>query len=604
MQLSQVSRLQTFFPSRQITPRPARRRAALLLATALTGSLGVTPALAFDITGAQTVDGAGGGTLGNPYNYSSQMDIGAPGNAGSITVSAGGTVTGSGLASHVYLGRLSGEDGTVTITGTGSSWTSAADFSVGFSGTGSLTVSDGGSLAVRSFSVGTVSGSGTATLSGETTSVTTSGGASVSRGSLTLSNGATLDVISGAGNFSIAGSSSGNGALNIGAASGSAAAAAGNLNAARVHFGLGTGTLVFNHTGTDYSFGLAIRYNGSLRFESGTTKLTGDNSDFTGSTTITGGTLQIGDGGTSGNIAGNIANDSVLIFNRSNALSYGGVISGTGTLTKAGAGALTLTGTNTFSGGTTITGGLLTVNGSTGEIVLNGGTLGGSGTVGNVTANSGSTIAPGNSIGTLNVSGDTSFASGTFYDVEVDNAGNSDRIAATGTVTIDSGATVRVSAENGTDDGSTYNASTTYTIITGGTAVTGTFGSVSENFAFLDAALGYTANSVTLTLTRNASAFVSAAQTANQRATAGGLSGLGTGNAVYDAVVVLSADGARSAFDALSGDVHASLGGQLIADARLPRRRCRRCGLRCAARLGPSLWQLRPCGRRRQRQRL
>jgi len=39
------------------------------------------------------------------------------------------------------------------------------------------------------------------------------------------------------------------------------------------------------------------------------------------------------------------------VFNRSDAVSYDGVVSGTGTLTQAGTGTLTLTGANTYSGG-------------------------------------------------------------------------------------------------------------------------------------------------------------------------------------------------------------------------------------------------------------
>ena len=62
----------------------------------------------------------------------------------------------------------------------------------------------------------------------------------------------------------------------------------------------------------------------------GTLTLTGDNT-YTGGTTISAGMLQLGNGGTTGSVAGNIVDNAALIFNRSDALTYGGVISGTGT---------------------------------------------------------------------------------------------------------------------------------------------------------------------------------------------------------------------------------------------------------------------------------
>ncbi len=80
--------------------------------------------------------------------------------------------------------------------------------------------------------------------------------------------------------------------------------------------------------------------------------LTGNNT-FTGGTTITAGTLQVG-AGASGSIASDIVNNSALVFSRTGSLTYGGDISGTGTVTKSGSGTLTLTGDNTYTGITTI----------------------------------------------------------------------------------------------------------------------------------------------------------------------------------------------------------------------------------------------------------
>ena len=57
--------------------------------------------------------------------------------------------------------------------------------------------------------------------------------------------------------------------------------------------------------------------------------LTGSNS-YTGGTTISVGTLQLGSGSTSGSIAGAVANEGAIVVNRSDALTLDGVISGNG----------------------------------------------------------------------------------------------------------------------------------------------------------------------------------------------------------------------------------------------------------------------------------
>ncbi|MFT4054645.1 MAG: autotransporter domain-containing protein [Novosphingobium sp.] len=90
----------------------------------------------------------------------------------------------------------------------------------------------------------------------------------------------------------------------------------------------------------------------------GTLVFTGENT-YSAGTAISEGTLQLGDGGTSGSIIGNVANDAVLAFDRSDAVTFAGTISGTGTVVHAGAGTTTLSGVNTYSGGTTISAGAL-----------------------------------------------------------------------------------------------------------------------------------------------------------------------------------------------------------------------------------------------------
>ena len=103
-------------------------------------------------------------------------------------------------------------------------------------------------------------------------------------------------------------------------------------------------------------------------------------STYTGGTTIAAGTLQLGNGGTSGSIVGDVANSGTLAFNRSDSLTVAGVISGSGAVNQIGTGTTILTGSNTYSGGTTIAAGTLQIGagGTTGNIagnVANNGTL-------------------------------------------------------------------------------------------------------------------------------------------------------------------------------------------------------------------------------------
>ncbi|MDC8772517.1 autotransporter-associated beta strand repeat-containing protein [Roseateles albus] len=120
------------------------------------------------------------------------------------------------------------------------------------------------------------------------------------------------------------------------------------------------GTLAFGRE-DDISFAGAISGDGRLEQRGGgMLTLTGDNS-FSGGTTVTRGTLRIGDGGTSGALGGGVVNNGRLIFDRADDASFAGQISGYGELIKQGAGKLTLTGEHSYSGGTRVEAGTLQI---------------------------------------------------------------------------------------------------------------------------------------------------------------------------------------------------------------------------------------------------
>ena len=98
---------------------------------------------------------------------------------------------------------------------------------------------------------------------------------------------------------------------------------------------------------------------GLTKAGAGKVTLTGAN-DYTGPTTILAGTIELGDGGTI--LPGDISNDGVLAFNKSTNEFFDDIVSGTGGLTHSGAGRLTLTNSNTFTGPTTVTTGILEVD--------------------------------------------------------------------------------------------------------------------------------------------------------------------------------------------------------------------------------------------------
>ena len=136
----------------------------------------------------------------------------------------------------------------------------------------------------------------------------------------------------------------------------------------------------------------------------GTLTLTGTNTYLAG-TVINAGTLQVGNGGTSGIIgSGPVTDNSALVWNRSDSVTFTNTIGGTGSFVQFGSGTLTLTHALTYSGATTISNGTLVVSGGAvgGDVNVEGGTfvpdsLSAGGTLnvaGNMTIGAGNILVP------------------------------------------------------------------------------------------------------------------------------------------------------------------------------------------------------------------
>lgn len=440
--------------------------------------------------GTATVDGAG-----SAWAMDGNLFIGLEGR-GSLAITNGGSVSDS----VGYVGSSAGSSAEINVDGIGSIWTSEVALDFASLGNASLAITNGGTVATGLAKIGAgfsgvgevlVDGPGSSWINAEELLVADGG-----TGSLTLANGGSVSTAS----MVVAQYETGVGAVNIGAAAGEAAAAPGTINVPTLTFGDGNGTLVFNHTATDYAFDPVISGMGTILHRAGYTSLTADSSAFTGTTDLAGGTL---------NVAGSL-------------------------------------------------GGVVNVSGN--------GTLVGTGSIGSLALAEGGTIAPGNSIGTINVAGNVTFDAGSVFAVEVDPSSSaSDLIAVAGTATLNGGTVTHFGMDG------EYAPASTYTILTATGGVTGEFSGATSDFAFLAPVLGYTPNAVTLTLLRNSIAFGDVAQTYNQLQVAGAIEEFSFENPVVQALLTLDENEARAAFDSLSGEIHAGLRTALADDIRLVR---------------------------------
>ncbi|MFM8655899.1 MAG: beta strand repeat-containing protein [Chthoniobacterales bacterium] len=178
--------------------------------------------------------------------------------------------------------------------------------------------------------------------------------------------------------------------------------------------------VTFNQS-TNGTFSNVMSGTGSL-LKTGSAILT-----LSGANTYSGGT-EIAAGQLSGDttsLRGLITNNASLRFNQTTNGTFSDTIVGTGMLTKIGAASLTLSGISTYSGTTLASAGTLVVDGSitnSSVTVQSGGTLAGSGSVGGIVLNTGGTISPGNSPGTLNVTGNVTWNPDANYNWQIYNA--------------------------------------------------------------------------------------------------------------------------------------------------------------------------------------
>ncbi|WP_291406243.1 autotransporter outer membrane beta-barrel domain-containing protein, partial [Devosia sp.] len=320
---------------------------------------------------------------GGTWIVAGQVTVGSYGD-GVLQIESGAKLT----SNQGYVGAGPSTTGTVEVTGPGAGWTiTQHNLVLGMHGVADMTIADGAQVSVKNgvdLGIADTSASGTLVLRGtlgsrgilETRHI--KGGAGTA--DLTIDGGVLRATTDNAAFFL----TYGNQTVLIGTAGG------------------------FIDT-NGYGIGIAPELTGAgglIKQGAGTLTLTGANS-FTGGTVIEAGVLQLGAGGTSGSILGDVANNGLLAFNRSDKVTFGGTITGTGGIQQRGAGQTTLTADNSgLSGVSGVYDGILSVNGILGgtlEVV--GGRLQGSGQVGSTTNFSGGTIAPGNSIGTLTVNG-------------------------------------------------------------------------------------------------------------------------------------------------------------------------------------------------------
>ncbi|MCE9544113.1 MAG: autotransporter domain-containing protein [Planctomycetia bacterium] len=457
--------------------------------------------------------GGGGGSLVQPGGRHSSASGG--GGGGGFGGAGGGVFNTSG----------GGGGGYQTAGGTGGTYGGAGGGGlVGSGGNGGFQIGGTGSGGTAGGSVGQPGANGT-------TSAPGGGGGGDGSGTGYGGNGATFGGGGGGGYFAAGGnggdfgggggsnyeSSAGNGGFGGGGGGGGGLGGTGGAGG----FGAGNGgngsPVTYTNGnggggGSGYGGAIFVRDGGSLTVIGSTAASNNGVAAGTGGTGDSNGAS-----GSNGQAAGSnlyLMSSVNAVFDGTGTTTFAGTISGNGSVIKQGTGTLVLSGANTY-GHTEVNGGTLSVNGTIlGDTTVGAdGTLGGNGVIYGSVQSDG-VVAPGNSIGTLNIAGNYNPSHTALTRIEINANGNTpgvnnDVLVVQGTANLNGSVDVRAAAGS-------YTNGTQYTFLTAASGISGTFDSVTDDLAGFHFQLSYEDYAVLLTLLRDTTDYAAFAETINQ----------------------------------------------------------------------------------------